>query len=579
MRKRLKKSTGSVCGAAALVVSGIVFPAEAANLLINPGFEAPASNTNPNNVVTGWTLHDSDLRASYQNNTPGGQWSIWEQTFQSDGAVFQDVPNITAGTSYSLSAFYYFEANYPTTGAISNLNLMWYGPGTPGGGATALGTNTTTILPNTVTTGSWSQYTLSNVTAPAGATQVIVDFNFTSTPQSGGGLAGFIDDADLEGAGIPPNTAQWAVNGSGDWNLQGDWTTGSIPNGVGVEADFFNIPTSPTTIFTNTAVTAGFLHFNNTSEYQLTGLGSLTLQAAGTSSAQVEVDQGTDELNLPVTIASNTTFNVAPGATLLVANPITIDSGKTLSQTGGGSVIYQSIITVQSAAAIAFADTTHAHQLSVAATGNASITSSDGSVVLTLDSLSNSGTVNVANNAMVINYGSGADPVASIRSELVSGFNGGTWNGVGINSSSAAAHPGYALGYADAADPGNPAGLASGTIEVLYTLQGDVDLNRIVNGVDFGILAANFNKSVTGWDQGDFNYDNIVNGIDFAQLAANFNKGASGAAAGATAADYAALDSFAAANGLLADVPEPATLGLLGVAAVSTLSRRRRRTV
>jgi hypothetical protein len=150
MRKRLKKSTGSVCGAAALVVSGIVFPAEAANLLINPGFEAPASNTNPNNVVTGWTLHDSDLRASYQNNTPGGQWSIWEQTFQSDGAVFQDVPNITAGTSYSLSAFYYFEANYPTTGAISNLNLMWYGPGTPGGGATALGTNTTTILPNTV---------------------------------------------------------------------------------------------------------------------------------------------------------------------------------------------------------------------------------------------------------------------------------------------------------------------------------------------------------------------------------------------------------------------------------------------
>ena len=79
-----------------------------------------------------------------------------------------------------------------------------------------------------------------------------------------------------------------------------------------------------------------------------------------------------------------------------------------------------------------------------------------------------------------------------------------------------------------------------------------MDLNRIVNGVDFGILAANFNTAVTSWDQGDFNYDNIVNGIDFAQLAANFNKGASGAAAGAAAADFAALDLFAAANGLLA---------------------------
>ena len=50
-------------------------------------------------------------------------------------------------------------------------------------------------------------------------------------------------------------------------------------------------------------------------------------------------------------------------------------------------MIYRSIITVQSAAAIAFEQTTHAHQLSVAATGNASITSSDGSVVVTLDSV------------------------------------------------------------------------------------------------------------------------------------------------------------------------------------------------
>jgi hypothetical protein len=579
--KRFVLGTQAVCGAAALVVSGMSRPAHAANLLINPGFEAPATNINPNSTVTAWTLHDSMLRANYQNHTPGGQWMIWEQTFQTDGDVFQDVPNVTAGTNYTLSAFYYFEANYPTTGATSNMNLIWFGPGTPGGGATQLGENTMAILPNTVTTGSWNQYTFANQTAPAGAVQVVVDFGFTSTPQSGGALGGFVDDADLEGAGIPPNTAQWAVNGSGDWNLQGDWTTGSVPNGVGVEADFFNIPTQGTTVFTNTAVTAGILHFNNTSAYQLTGLGSLTLQAAGTTSAQVEVDQNVAELNLPVTIASNTTFNIAPGAELLVANPITINSGKALTQTGGGSVIYQSIITVQSAASIAFDQTTHAHMLSVAATGNASIASTSGNTVLTLDSLSNSGTLNIANNELVINYGgpggSGSDPVVSIRSQLTTGYNGGAWNGPGIDSTSAAAHAGYALGYADAADPGNPAGIASGTLEVLYTLQGDADLNRTVNGIDFGILAANFNKTVTAWDQGDFDYNNIVNGIDFTALAANFNKAASGAAAGASAADFAALDAFAAANGLLADVPEPATLGLLAVAAATTLSRRRRR--
>ena len=43
-----------------------------------------------------------------------------------------------------------------------------------------------------------------------------------------------------------------------------------------------------------------------------------------------------------------------------------------------------------------------------------------------------------------------------------------------------------------------------------------------------------------------------MNGVDFGDLASNFNKGASGAS------DFAALESFAAANGLMADIPEPA---------------------
>jgi hypothetical protein len=96
-------------------------------------------------------------------------------------------------------------------------------------------------------------------------------------------------------------------------------------------------------------------------------------------------------------------------------------------------------------------------------------------------------------------------------------------------------------------------------------------LNGTVNGIDFGILAANFNKGVSRWDQGDFNYDNIVNGVDFGALAANFNKGAS------AASDWSALVSFASANGLLADVPEPTTTALASLAALGVLGRRRRR--
>jgi hypothetical protein len=141
----------------------------------------------------------------------------------------------------------------------------------------------------------------------------------------------------------------------------------------------------------------------------------------------------------------------------------------------------------------------------------------------------NNGLLNLNNNVMFIQYTQGADPISSIAAALRSGYNNGGWNGSGIISTTAQTPTDglfYGLGYADSADTSNPANLPSGTIEIRYTLLGDANLDGVVNGVDFGIVAANFNKGVSRWDQGDFNYDNVVNGIDFGELAANFNKGA-----------------------------------------------------
>jgi hypothetical protein len=134
----------------------------------------------------------------------------------------------------------------------------------------------------------------------------------------------------------------------------------------------------------------------------------------------------------------------------------------------------------------------------------------------------------------------------------------------------------YALGYADGAD-GVVTGLSSGQIEIKYTLLGDANLDGVVNGSDFSILAANFGTGASNWDRGNFLYTSSVNGSDFAALAANFGQGDSGAATPGSASDRAALDAFALANGLpLAVVPEPAALALVSFCGVGLNARRRR---
>ena len=186
--------------------------------------------------------------------------------------------------------------------------------------------------------------------------------------------------------------------------------------------------------------------------------------------------------------------------------------------------------------------------------------------------------LDIGNNHVIIYYGTGDDPIASIAEWIADGFAGGAWNGTGIMSTAAQSNSGsYGIGYADSADPNNPAGLDDGTLEFIYTLLGDANLDGKVNGTDFNLMATNFNQAVTnGWDQGDFNYDGKVNGSDFVLLADNFNQFASQSAV--SAADWAALDSFAAANGIsLANVPEPASVTAALLISIASLTRRRRR--
>jgi len=369
---------------------------------------------------------------------------------------------------------------------------------------------------------------------------------------------------------------QWNTSASSVWNTSGNWTNG-VPNGAGVEADFFGAISSTQTISTSSAITLGTVNFNNANTYVLGGTGSLTLQDQ-VGYANVVVQSGTQQINVPLTIAGDTVLTVKAGAALQITAPVTVNSGQTLAPAGSGTVSYTSTVTVSSGASITFANSTQAQGLTIASTGSAAITGASGATVLTVDNLSNNGTIDVANNELMVNY-STSDPASSIRAQLISGYNGGLWNGTsGIISSAAAlpANSAYSLGYADSADPGNPAGLSSGQIEIKYTLLGDATLSGTVTGTDFTILATNLGKEVSGWDQGDFLYTGTVTGADFTALVTNLGKEANGGSVVLPAADWAAVDAYAAANGLMADVPEPATLSLVAITGLGVLGRRRR---
>ena len=140
--------------------------------------------------------------------------------------------------------------------------------------------------------------------------------------------------------------------------------------------------------------------------------------------------------------------------------------------------------------------------------------------------------LDLTDNALAWDYAEGNSPLDALRALLSSGHAGGAWTGSGITSSSAAARPGYALGYAEASDLFGqfPATFAGGSVDadtvvVRYARYGDANLDGTVNLNDFNRLAANFGAGADRtWSQGNFNFDENVNLSDFNLLAANFGQ-------------------------------------------------------
>src|SRR5581483_1412216 len=165
-------------------------------------------------------------------------------------------------------------------------------------------------------------------------------------------------------------------------------------------------------------------------------------------------------------------------------------------------------------------------------------------------------------NDLVIDY-TGDSPIATITSQLTSGYATGAWLGNGITSSTAAALASSqhktALGYTEASALGLTAfsgqTVDADSIVIKYTYSGDANLDGTVNALDFNAVASNFGSAAV-WSGGDFNYDSVVNASDFTALGQNFGQTMPAPALGTI-------------------VPEPISQGAIALL-MAAMSRRRR---
>ncbi len=158
------------------------------------------------------------------------------------------------------------------------------------------------------------------------------------------------------------------------------------------------------------------------------------------------------------------------------------------------------------------------------------------------------GTLDLAGGSMLLRAAANVPSQATLRAKLVAGRNGGAWNGTSpagaVNSSLAAGSPigdgvGYGLGSQIAPTTIGPFGIGPNDTLVRYALDGDANLDGLVNLADFNRLASNFGLSGRAWVDGDSNYDDVVNLADFNRLASNF--GGAAAMAGQQTRSRAAL--------------------------------------
>jgi hypothetical protein len=255
--------------------------------------------------------------------------------------------------------------------------------------------------------------------------------------------------------------------------------------------------------------------------------------------------------------------------------PITVTTGGTLEYSSGGTGIQlDRLASLNISGGSVVLDSASNH--------------SNRSLLVTSSLTISTGQLDLGSNDLIVHNGS----ISNLTSLVKSGYNSGLWGGAGITSSAAAGDLSHltTIGVIQNTVDGSTTGAAlystatgslglfdgqspaSTDVLVKYTYYGDTNLDGKVDGSDYSKIDAAFgHPALTGWANGDFNYDGVIDGSDYTLIDNAFNSQSA-----VLSASVAAQPTAQIAGGTAA-VPEPTSLGLLGVSVGSLLSRRRRR--